>query len=56
MAIIDVYDALISKRPYKEPFTYEEAIKIITEGRETQFDPVLTDLFLSIAERFRVSG
>jgi HD-GYP domain-containing protein (c-di-GMP phosphodiesterase class II) len=56
MAIIDVYDALISKRPYKEPFTHEEAIKIITEGRGTQFDPVLTDLFLSIAERFRVSG
>jgi putative two-component system response regulator len=54
MAIIAVYDALISKRPYKEPFTHEEAIKIITEGRGTQFDPVLTDLFLSIAERFRM--
>ncbi|MDR2934924.1 MAG: transporter substrate-binding domain-containing protein, partial [Candidatus Adiutrix sp.] len=52
MAIIDVYDALISKRPYKEPLTHEEALKIISEGRGTQFDPVLTDLFLSVAARF----
>jgi len=51
MALIDVYDALISKRPYKEPMTHEEALKIIAEGRGTQFDPVLTDLFLTVASR-----
>ena len=51
MALIDVYDALISKRPYKEPMTHEEALKIIAEGRGTQFDPVLTDLFLKVASR-----
>lgn len=52
MAIADVYDALISERPYKKAFTYEEAVKIIMEGRETQFDPVLTDLFFSVADKF----
>ena len=51
MALIDVYDALISKRPYKEALTHEEAVKIISEGRGTQFDPVLTDLFLEVAAR-----
>ena len=48
MAIIDVYDALISKRPYKEPFTNEQAMNIIGEGKGTHFDPNLTELFLSV--------
>jgi len=45
MAIIDVYDALISERPYKKAFTHEEAIKIVSEGRGTHFDPELIDLW-----------
>ena len=53
MALIDVYDALISERPYKKPFTHEEALRIIKEGRGSQFDPVLTDLFLSVSDRLR---
>ena len=53
MAIIDVYDALISERPYKKAFSHEKAIKIITEGRNSQFDPVLTDIFISINEKFK---
>jgi len=53
MAIIDVYDALVSERPYKTAFSHEEAIKIITEGKNTQFDPVLTDIFLSIKYKFK---
>jgi len=48
MAIADVYDALISERPYKKAMTHDEAIKIITEGKGTHFDPVLIDLFLKI--------
>jgi putative two-component system response regulator len=48
MAIADVYDALISERPYKKAFSQEEAIKIIMEGKGTQFDPVLIDLFVKI--------
>jgi len=50
MAIIDVYDALISERPYKKSFTHEEAINIIKDGRGTHFDPTLTDLFLSVSD------
>ncbi len=41
MAIADVYDALVSKRVYKESFSFEKANQIITEGMETQFDPCL---------------
>jgi HD-GYP domain-containing protein (c-di-GMP phosphodiesterase class II) len=48
MAIADVYDALISERPYKKAFSREEAAKMIIDGRGTQFDPVLIDLFLQI--------
>ena len=48
MAIADVYDALISERPYKKAFTHEETVRIITEGKGTHFDPVLIDLFSGI--------
>lgn len=41
MAIADVYDALVSKRAYKEKFSFEEADRIITDGMGTQFDPAL---------------
>ncbi|MDR1902975.1 MAG: response regulator [Treponema sp.] len=57
MAIADVYDALISVRPYKKSFSHEEALKIIREGKGTQFDPILTELFLSISDEFaNISG
>jgi putative two-component system response regulator len=49
MAIADVYDALISERPYKKPFSHEHAMKTISGGRGSQFDPYLTDLFLSLS-------
>ena len=51
MAIIDVYDALISERPYKKAFSHEEAVNIIKEGKGTHFDPSLIDLFLSVSNR-----
>ena len=53
MAIIDVYDALTSERPYKKPFSHEDAVNIIKEGRGSHFDPALTDLFLSVSDRFK---
>ncbi|MDR0457076.1 MAG: response regulator [Treponema sp.] len=53
MAIADVYDALTSVRPYKKAFTHEEAIRIITEGSGTQFDPALVEVFIRTAEQFR---
>jgi putative two-component system response regulator len=52
-SLADVYDALVCARVYKAAFPYEEAIRIITEGRETQFDPVLTDAVAKIQEEFR---
>ncbi|MBF9014794.1 MULTISPECIES: two-component system response regulator [unclassified Oceanispirochaeta] len=53
MAIADVYDALISKRVYKAPFTHSKAVSIIEEGHGTHFEPELCTLFLQIHEDFR---
>jgi putative two-component system response regulator len=53
MAIADVYDALISDRPYKMALSHDEAMRIITEGRGTQFDPGLTDLFVSLSNKIK---
>jgi putative two-component system response regulator len=52
MAIADVYDALISERPYKKPFTTEQAERIIEEGRGKHFDPALVDVFHKAAGQF----
>jgi putative two-component system response regulator len=52
MAIADVYDALISIRPYKKPFTHQEAVGIIAEGKGTHFEPDLADLFLTVSDNF----
>jgi putative two-component system response regulator len=56
MAIADVYDALISPRPYKRAFSHQEAVDIIASGRGSHFDPELTDLFLSVADKFERAG
>ncbi|GBU23490.1 response regulator [Fibrobacteria bacterium R8-3-H12] len=52
MAIADVYDALVSERPYKKAYTHEEAVNIIKEGRGSHFDPDLVDIFLEISDKF----
>ncbi|MCD6136907.1 two-component system response regulator [Candidatus Bipolaricaulota bacterium] len=49
-AIADVFDALTSKRPYKEPFSVEKSFSIIKEGRGTHFDPQVVDAFFSITD------
>jgi len=49
-AIADVFDALTSKRPYKEPFPLEKAFSIIKEGRESHFDPQVVDTFLAVED------
>lgn len=54
MAIADVYDALISRRVYKPPFSHEKALSIMTEGRGSHFDPDMLDAFLEISEACRV--
>ncbi|GHU27322.1 response regulator [Betaproteobacteria bacterium] len=52
MAIADVYDALISVRPYKKAFSTQEARQIIEKGKGTHFDPVLVDVFSKVADKF----
>jgi len=44
-----VFDALTSRRPYKEPWSFEKAMEILAEGRGTHFDPELLDTFGRIA-------
>lgn len=51
MAVADVYDALISRRVYKPPFSHEKALMIMREGRGTHFDPDVLDAFLAIEEQ-----
>jgi putative two-component system response regulator len=53
MAIVDVYDALVSDRPYKKAFSHDEAVRIIIEGKGTHFDPALVGLFEENSEVFR---
>jgi putative two-component system response regulator len=52
MAIADVYDALVSERPYKKPHTADEAVKIIMENAGTQFDPRIAEVFYDIRGQF----
>lgn len=47
-AIVDVFDALTSRRPYKEPFALADAIRILADGRGSHFDPFLLDVFVAI--------
>jgi putative two-component system response regulator len=52
MAIADVYDALISKRVYKDPMPHEEAVNIIEAGSGGHFDPAIITAFLEIHNKF----
>jgi putative two-component system response regulator len=56
MAIADVYDALVSERPYKKPFSHEKAIEIILGDAGTHFDPVLAEVFARVADDFWVQN
>jgi len=53
MAVADVYDALISRRVYKEGMPHEKAVAIITEGRGRHFDPDIVDAFLALSTEFQ---
>jgi putative two-component system response regulator len=52
MAVADVYDALISRRPYKEPMPHEQAVAFIHEGRGKHFDPSVVDAFDQTIDQF----
>ena len=51
VAIADVFDALTSKRPYKEPFSLEKSYEIIKEDRGTHFDPDVVDAFFASEDK-----
>lgn len=53
MSVADVYDALRSKRVYKPAMPHETAVRIIVDGRGTQFDPEVVDAFIAMQEQFR---
>ncbi len=53
MSVADVYDALSSKRVYKPALSHEDVVKIMIEGRGTQFDPDVIDAFIDEQENFR---
>ena len=56
MAVADVYDALRSRRPYKEPRTHEDCLAVIESLGGSHFDPRIVAAFLSVADQFaRVS-
>jgi putative two-component system response regulator len=54
MAVADVYDALVSERPYKKPFSHEQAVEIIEKGSGAHFDPKIVEAFLNVADDFWV--
>jgi len=53
MAVADVYDALISRRVYKEGMSHEDALDILRKGHGSHFDPDILDAFLSLHETMR---
>ncbi len=53
IAVVDVYDALRSKRPYSEPMTHDDASTAIVAGTGTHFDPVVVDAFLAASDALR---
>lgn len=52
MAIVDVYDALTSKRVYKDAVSHDEALEIILSERERHFAPDMVDVFMEVQDRF----
>jgi len=52
MAVVDVFDALVSERPYKKPFSEERAVSIIMESAGKHFDPYIADVFYEVRNQF----
>ncbi|MDO9145521.1 HD-GYP domain-containing protein [Rhodoferax sp.] len=53
MALADVYDALISRRVYKDGMDHDKARAILVKGRGKHFDPDVVDAFLALEDEFR---
>ena len=55
VSIVDVFDALVSDRPYKQAWTQEAALEFLTSQRGLKFDPQLVDLFIGNFSLFRAA-
>lgn len=53
VSIVDVFDALMSKRPYKDPYPSDLVLEIIKKERGLHFDPLITDVFVANFEEFK---
>ncbi len=51
VAVVDVFDALLHRRPYKAPWPFDEVVAYIRQRRCTQFDPEVVDALMDIVER-----
>jgi HD-GYP domain-containing protein (c-di-GMP phosphodiesterase class II) len=52
MAVADVYDALISRRVYKAPYSHKTAVRMIVAEKDKHFDPDVVDAFLDVQDQF----
>jgi HD-GYP domain-containing protein (c-di-GMP phosphodiesterase class II) len=52
-AVVDAYDVILSKRPYKKPLSHEEAVSIITADSNKHFDPNIVDVFVRAESKFK---
>jgi response regulator RpfG family c-di-GMP phosphodiesterase len=53
MAIVDVYDAAVSRALYRQPITHDAAVTFITSGAGSQFDPAVVEAFVNVATVFK---
>ena len=53
MAIVDVYDAAVSRALYRQPISHDAAVTFIVSGAGTQFDPAVVEAFISVAPVFK---
>jgi putative two-component system response regulator len=51
VAVVDVYDALTTDRPYRRALSHADAVTLLSAGRETQFDPIVLDAFLEALDQ-----
>jgi adenylate cyclase len=53
MALVDVYDAITTRRVYRQPMSHDDAVAFIVAGRGTHFDPMVVDAFLKVSTVLR---
>ncbi|MCM8791934.1 MAG: diguanylate cyclase [Candidatus Omnitrophica bacterium] len=51
LAVADVFQALISDRPYRKAYSFTDAVEIVKRGRATHFDPHIVDVFLEVLNK-----